>query len=370
MSDKSCTLFFSLRTQFENLGDCIINELSLREFAKHARVSILESRAPEWLLQRMQTVSDISLSSSQSAWYFELVKSLFARRAGFLFKPGHYYQSDNWRALIRSAALLLFCKTFTACGGKIFRAGVSLGQLGSSQEWIQARIARLHTVYGVRDEFSLDYARRLGNKSPVYTPDLAFLLPTSELSGSEASRHLVTISFRSQHDTDESHFLDRICAMLQTVSRSNDLQLKVMQQVAYDAEISGELSRRLECDTEIFVQSEESVQHIFSTYRSSMLVVGNRLHSLLFGWLSGAIPIPIIDRVKNGKIIELFDKVGLGELIVYSDEVEQFEVRVRAVLKEKEQWRAKLRQIHVEQQELLQRTIESCIHSFDATRRA
>ncbi len=177
MSTPVPVVYFSLQTQFENLGDCIINELVIRELAKHARVKIIHRRAPSWLLERLTSVSNVQLYHSKSRWFADLFKRLAVRSPiVFAFKPGHYITSNRAKSIGYSAALVAFCGLCRVQGGKVIRSGVSLDRFGALQTRLQSLLGRLHTSYGVRDHASLEYARQLGARSAHYSPDMAFLL--------------------------------------------------------------------------------------------------------------------------------------------------------------------------------------------------
>ena len=66
-----------------------------------------------------------------------------------------------------------------------------------------------------------------------------------------------------------------------------------------------------------FNQTRSSVTSIFEAYASSDFIISNRLHSLIFAWAHGAIPIALVDERIDRKICDLFNYLGLNNLIFY-----------------------------------------------------
>ena len=369
-------VYFSLQTQFENLGDCIINELVIRELAKHSRLKIIQRRAPTWLLDRLRALPEVEIYGSKRQWFGDLLRRMASRTPiVFAFKPGHYLSSSKAKSLAYSAALVAFCGLCRIQGGKVIRSGVSLDRFGALQSRLQAALGRLHTSYGVRDQASLDYARSLGAVSAHYSPDMAFLLAdaeaTSGLIGSklitaEVARPKLSLSFRKQGPMKESSHVESLTAAIGTCAAEHELRPVVVEQVTFDRELAQTLSNLLSCPVVRFEQSEESVRGIFANYAESRVVVSNRLHSLLFGWTAGAIPIPLVENSPHGKIVELFKHLNLTELLHFSDDLKQLPSHIGQVLSDETERRKKIRKIFQDQRVILQEALANC---FEPTTR-
>lgn len=370
MSNRRPVVYFSLQTQFENLGDCIINELVIRELAKHSHVKIIQRRAPGWLLDRLKAVSEVEIYASKARWFSDLFRRLAWRSpVVFAFKPGHYLSSSKLKSLGYSAALVAFCGICRIQGGKVIRSGVSLDRFGPLQSRLQAALGRMHTSYGVRDQASLDYARELGAVSAHYSPDMAFLLAdaeqTSGLGGTrmivaDVPRPKMSFSFRKQGQMKENEYVERVSKIFAQSALATELQPVVVEQVTFDRALADQLAQLLACGVVRFEQSETSVRGIFANYAESRAVVSNRLHSLLFGWTAGAIPIPLIDHSPHSKIIELFKHLGLTELIHFTDDVAHLPQHIDKVLSNEAELRKRLRKTFQDQRTILQEALASC----------
>lgn len=363
-------VYFSLQTQFENLGDCIINELVIRELARHARMKIIQRRAPSWLLERLRALPEVEIYASKRQWFGDLFRRMALRSpVVFAFKPGHYLSSSKAKSLAYSAALVAFCGLCRMQGGKVIRSGVSLDRFGAIQSRLQAVLGRLHTSYGVRDQASLDYARSLGAVSAHYSPDMAFLLADSEatsgLIGSklitaEVARPKLSLSFRRQGLLKESSYVERLAEVIGGSSKDHSLTPVVVEQVTFDHELAQTLAAHLSSPVVRFEQSEESVRGIFANYAESRVVVSNRLHSLLFGWTAGAIPIPLVENSPHSKIVELFKHLNLTDLLHFSDDLKHLPAHISNVLSDESERRRKLRKIFQDQRAILQEALAGC----------
>ena len=363
-------VYFSLQTQFENLGDCIINELVIRELARHSRLKVIQRRAPTWLLDRLRALPEVEIYASKRQWFGDLLRRMAVRSPiVFAFKPGHYLSSSKAKSLAYSAALVAFCGLCRIQGGKVIRSGVSLDRFGALQTRLQSVLGRLHTSYGVRDQASLDYARSLGAVSAHYSPDMAFLLAdaeaTSGLIGSklitaEVERPKLSLSFRKQGLMKESSHVEKLSEVISGSSAEHGLSPVVVEQVTFDRELAHELSTHLKCSVVRFEQTEESVRGIFANYAQSRVVVSNRLHSLLFGWTAGAIPIPLVENSPHSKIVELFKHLNLAELLHFSDDLKQFPDHLSHVLRDESELRRKIRKIFQDQRVILQEALANC----------
>jgi polysaccharide pyruvyl transferase WcaK-like protein len=379
--------YFSLQTQFENLGDCIINELVIRELAKYAQVRIIQNRAPTWLLDRLAAVDGVETYKSKPRWFADLFRRLALRRpVVFAFKPGHYLSSSRARSVVYSAALVAFCSVCRLQGGKVIRTGVSLDRFSGLQSRLQSMLGRLHSSYGVRDRASLEYARQLGVTTACYSPDIAFLLdapnlaPSKVLSSSHSStapetedsvnvdswpRRKLSLSFRKQGLLKDSAHVAALAQALKGSTTTHNLEAVVVEQVTFDRDLATDLCSRLNCPLVRFEQSELSVSSVFQNYAESRAVVSNRLHSLLFGWSEGAIPIPVVDNTPHSKIVELFKVLGLEELVLLSSDIERLPGHVESVLANEAARRAHLWQVFREQRTTLQAVMADCFAKSD-----
>lgn len=350
--DGDVTFVFSLATQFENLGDCLINDLLLRELARRGRVVVLAQRAPAWLLDRLAEFSSIIICR---AWPRFLREILSSSKHVFVFKPGHCVARPRLACLARLAAVTTAARILRVCGWKFVRAGVSLDEYQKAEAFLQGALGRQHALYGLRDQKSVAKAQLLGIPAPEYTPDLAFLLPLRSTTRGLTRRSLaVSLRQRQWMGDDGKNILGPLAAIAGKL-KADGWSIRVVQQVTLDEKLSESVMQRLGCSWASFAQTETSASAVLDAYADSAIVVSNRLHALLFGWACGAIPIAIVDPQHDSKIAGLFQQVGLQELILDCSHFGSLNERVQALTDCELEWQGRLRSVFLEQQAMLSR---------------
>lgn len=359
MVSENC-VFYSLSTQFDNLGDCIINQLVIEQSAHHSQVHVLCRGVPSWLRVRLSGREGIVLYDAAGKYFVSLFVRLIRRsNVSFLFKPGHLGGRRGVLPLVRLAASASFCRVFKLFGGRIVRAGCSLGpDFSRSEQFFQKVIGRCHSVYGVRDDASIALATAFGIPGIVYTPDLAFLLPFS--NGIGECRGRVAVSFRSRGWMASG--FGSVLGHVQAFCGESGKTMTVIQQVMYDEQVTKTICSETGCDAVRFVQSEFGVNQVFGSLRESEFMISNRLHSLLFGWASGVIPVAVVDDTVDEKIVSLFGSLGLGGLVVLVSEVDRLPEVLREVSTQADAWRKKLSQVFEKQNQVLVEIIERLYH--------
>jgi polysaccharide pyruvyl transferase WcaK-like protein len=349
-------ILFSLATQFENLGDCVINEIVIKKLSERSKVVVLTGGAPKWLLTRLAGIDSITLCSQ---WFAFAISPLQHPRSSgrrvLFFKPGHFAARSGPRALSRLAAVYVLCAFLRWRKWSIARIGVSVEAGSWLESQVQARLGRLFSFYGVRDLQSRQQAAQWGIRSAAYAPDLAFLLQGPSSCTQHQRRHLA-LSFRNRKWM-KMNFGARLARAIGGV-RSRGLEPLLVDQVLHDGLLAQEMQAKLRCDLVSFRQTTESAASVFAAYESSVLVVSNRLHSLLFGWSRGTIPLALVCPQEDKKIIELFKSLGLEMLLWPAEKLDRLEERIDTLCAQADALRNRLCSMFLEQQALLTHVFE------------
>jgi hypothetical protein len=344
-------ILFSLATQFENLGDCVINEILIKKLSERSKVVVLTGGAPKWLLTRLAGIDSITLCSQ---WFAFAISPLQHRRSSgrrvLFFKPGHFAARSGPRALARLAALYVLCTFLRWRKWSLARIGVSVEECSWLESWIQARLGRLYSFYGVRDLQSCQQAAKWGIRSAAYAPDLAFLLESPSAYARHQRAHLA-LAFRERKWMTEN-LASRLARAISGM-RAQGLQPIIVNQVSRDGPLAKAIQAELKCELVSFSQTPESVACVFTAYESSVMVISNRLHSLLFGWSRGAIPLALVCLQEDRKIIDLFKHLGLETLLWPADKQTGLAERISALCAQADTLRHRLCSIFREQQALL-----------------
>lgn len=358
-SERKVMFIFSLATQFGNLGDCLINEILLKQLACNGRVVVLAKDVPSWLLSRLSKQASIDVSATWLGFLRAAGGGICGSRlCVFVFKPGHGVARSKLRYGVRLAAITTAGALLRLLGVKLARVGVSLDDYSPLEAWLQGALGRLHSLYGVRDELSETKARNL-RIAVDYTPDLAFLLPKPTVAESmPRSSVVLTMRQRPWMGSGGHAVLGPLAAVAQRV-QSAGLSLRVVQQVTFDEELSEILAQDLRCERVIFEQNEHSARAVLDAYAVSSIVVSNRLHGLLFGWARGAIPLAIVEEKYDEKIIGLFRQVGLQQLILPISRLAEVADVIVGLVGRQEYWRCRLHSVFSAQQERLRSVFEN-----------
>ncbi len=336
------TCLFSFSTQFENLGDCVINELLLKEVGRYQNLVILGHRLPDWLTKRLEDSGDVVLCRSRLSFLTHLLQQLMSGdRTAVLFKPGHMVRRSSLIGQVRVLAVAGTTMMLAGFGCRVFRIGTSLDAYGDPERLAQTELGRTHALYGVRDHDSLAAAQQLGITNAALTPDLAFLLP---FDSSAHSRNEVGVSFRKRSwlDQDSGTELDQA---IRALKADGNLEPVVVQQVHFDEEVSTKLSGDWNAPVVRFEGTEVSCRAVFERYEHCELVLSNRLHSLLFAWSRGAIPVAVIEARDDSKINGLFAQYSLQDLVIDVKNTTSIRSRLQAILAAADTYRRQLRQI-------------------------
>lgn len=316
-------VFFSSKTQFENLGDGIIG-CELLRYAREKAVVIVDNRSsPAWYDGILGVGPKESTRGQASGFkrriYGNAVRSWFSPGHVYLIlKPGHHYGSIKANALFRECVYLMFLASLWLVRVRVVRYGCSLGPffgLAKSLERIKNKFVYSCTV---RENISLDYMHSIGVDSAQYFPDLAFGLDYSK--GSEARTYTACVSFRTGTLTGEdkayTDSIERHLSSSECLRRSKG-RLLFLSQVTRDKEYVEVLRDRIGAGDSSyhFSESLESKNEILKLYSQVDFVLSNRLHVLLCAASRGAIPLAMVDRAQHSKITGVLEKVGLGDLI-------------------------------------------------------
>ncbi|WP_167759473.1 polysaccharide pyruvyl transferase family protein [Mycobacterium sp. PS03-16] len=307
------TSFLSVKTQFENAGDALINRELVRICSEFSRVILDTSRCPPSFIASMQLdkYSPHVRKTGSAPLFLRLALERFLRRPTYYFLiPGGYVGEKHGRQLLSLVANTAILAAMRLVGVRVCHVGVSFERLGSRHARILAFRSRLSYRLLARDANSLAYAESLGIRVDGLIPDLAFGAANyrSDISGNEG----VALSFRvDQADSQRSDVEILIRHLDEVLPQS--ASFKFIAQVERDAPFLRELAKREYPSGRLssFLATFSDVDKAFDAYAGCQYVLSNRLHALLFGMIAGCAPIPFVDETVNMKIIGIFDSLDI-----------------------------------------------------------
>ncbi len=315
MSGGHC--FFSIRTQFDNLGDALINRELLRLCAGAAQVELDLSRCPP-AFRRQLLPDDIALKehAGTARLLLALLRTrLRGARAQWFLSPGGYLGEIGWPELLRRVPNLLLLALFRLIGVRICLVGVSYERLGPRHLWLLRLRGRLLHAHHTRDRRSLEYARAQGLRPQGILPDLAMNLFDRERPAGPADH--VALSFRTDQQPGQE---EAVAGLLRRLNLPEGTAFLLVAQVARDVPGLRRLEQRLRAEgrqAELVVCDD--LRQCEDAYDRCGMVIGNRLHALLVGGSRGCRMLACVQGDLNEKLRGLFVELGLEAQVLDMD---------------------------------------------------
>lgn len=349
----------NVRTQFENIGDALINRELVRLLAGRGDVLVGMAAAPHSFRSALMEAAPANVRATPSRvifWTRIVSFLLFSSRGGGEFylalNPGGYTGEQTRiaaaKATIKRAALRLLEKV----GAKVVLIGVSYESLGARHLRSISKLASSIDLHLVRDSGSMEYCLARGLKVSGQMPDLAFNLPRLPRSQVVSSRPSIAISLRRMGPKLDS-FVQQLYAWAEVEEFAVEFCSQVRRDDAYQEQIGRGFSVAVGC------RALATVDDALEFYSRQALVFSNRLHVLLLAWRAGAIPVATLLPGKNEKIRRLFHDLEMGSHII---ELSEFDCLVGGPdFMQNMLARDRLNEIFVVQQKLLRHCIDTSV---------
>lgn len=327
-------IFFQAMTQYENLGDLVINKTLLDSLRQYGMLVINVRGVPEWFCQELEIADYERASNHRMGFKITLLvsafKSLFQpdSKIYFILTPGHHYNiSMNFSRVIYLLKIISYSFLLKIIGVRICRFGASIGPFSKIYQIAEKCMAELMYFYSVRDTKSENYAKTIGISKVELFPDLAWSMKLHDAKSNFLENLLikeyVIFSFREYPHALEHPgiYKDRLYLILdeivKIVCRNSQKKIIISYQVSRDYEFCRQISNRYKNEYNvIFIEKQIDVQSIYEFYSQSSIIFSNRLHALIFGMVCGSTPIAIVDGLKHDKITGIFSEMKLMDLVV------------------------------------------------------
>lgn len=301
-------------TQFENLGDIILNSVLARKLAQHGELVTLRSRArlPSCLNQVLQEVATARLSPISLLKYV-MHQRVQGRCQVLCLNPGGVSGDLSVTWLLRAGMYTLT----RAIGIRLMRVGVSFGPLSAGRRKLEAVVMRMTAVVAVRDRLSLEELPVVVRQRICLLPDLALLAEDLQISPRGCdSRTYLAVSLRLHGKAERAERYRRLVPALGTLASAHGLKLLFVAQVRQDRPLLAELARASGANLRVLDADEEEVPaRVKELYASCAALVTNRLHAGIFAAMNGCVPLALIDPATDRKILGLLREAKLSALI-------------------------------------------------------
>lgn len=321
--NKKIKIYYGCQTQYQNLGDLIINRLCLSEIRKRADVKCLTFGVPNYFLAGLELKDGESIESSFT-FYIKLILDLVRGNDVVIWgKPGHIIHNKLSFRMLPSLIVKCLLRLLKA---RFVRIGSTFGPFNGLPLKVE-KYCYNKGFLGVRDINSLIFCKKINFPNVDYCPDIALLSP---YLNNDKKNNVIAFSFRA-NSTDLNSEVQGISQCLRGAS-SCGFDLTPVVQVSLDNQFMKKISDELSICSSFKQYPNNDEEEIFEIYKNSRIVVSNRLHVLIFAMSMGAIPIPIIDPAKNKKVAGVFTQIGLTELIFELNSISSFEDHLSVIL--------------------------------------
>ena len=335
-------IFYDAETQFENLGDLLINKILLQELRNFGKLRINLEAVPSWYRDKIAASSSESIDKKDGKFenqiFWEGLKNALNPNVDvyMIQLPGHYSGSVHGRALKK----ILYFWLLKIAGVRICRLGASIGSFSDERARLERWQSKFMHYYSVRDSLSEQYAKEVGIRNPKFFPDLAWLVtPLSTEDSLSREREYVVLSFREPVSASEDsqdchkHFWTALDRAVDRVANELLLRMVVSYQVERDYAFSKEIFDRYENDYDIrLMESKIDDVSMRDIYSDARITFSNRLHVLMMSMAYGSLPLGIIDPRKHSKILGIFLDSQLDRLVLNMYESEQVSQKINDIL--------------------------------------
>lgn len=296
--------YFVCATQPSNLGDLVINKVLIDEMCKYGSVYLDAYNLPDSfkkpLLEKPNVIDvsqlGFSVKRPSLSGYVRFRRLIRGNNVGVVTKsPGPL---STYPLLLRIAFSLI--NIVGRLGGA---KSVYIGNCCSANYSTNKSVKNLCTdIVFLRSLESVEYARKYLTCPVEYIPDLAFLLQPSTSPFQKKKK--IALDFRIVESEEGIVFKDVkeiVCRFLQ-----RGFDVEIYYQVKGDKPAAEKLYKLLrECG--VTFHDDLVWYDSLDYYADKAYIISNRLHSLLFGAIYGALPIArITNNAKLSKINHVF----------------------------------------------------------------
>lgn len=299
--------YCSIRTQYSNLGDEVINQVLVHRLSRLGTVHVYARGVPEAFAEKVldgapgRVVRHNRLASLCGA----LVKRMFsARRSVIVLGPGDKHGASLAQAFgLRALSIL--------ARARFGQVGASYRTFGRRDRIVFARWGRREPFATVRDARSVAFCKQRAGVEFDYAPDLAFGLGCATSSDSEA--RTVVFTFRTHGPELHRPLMEAITALAGNF-RKADLRLVCTWQVSVDAPYMRSIAEAIGAEVVEPADDRLSMEEAGRVYSDARYIISNRLHALLIAASCGTIPVALLSE-KDAKVAGVFRAAGLDGFI-------------------------------------------------------
>lgn len=315
--------FISARTQFDNLGDSLINEVLFSVARAKGTLHTDCQNVPE----NYKHVTGItSTETYDSSWQF-YKKLIYLKLQGhdvtYLLKPGHIFTlADSVKQIIHDSITIFIFTVFKLIGIKIKRFGASLSPFSPISLIMEKIKAHLTTTLSYRENYSREFLEKNCFKNIIFCPDLLFYPDYQPLKPLQKDTIKIAFSFRASplKKGNDIAYMTMIKDFIKRLSQESNYELIAVSQVSRDTVFQQELIEITGKNIQHYMYdcTVAGRENIADAYKQADIIISNRLHGLLNSAIFGCHPVAFVTE-DNHKVIGVLETAGLNHLILCAD---------------------------------------------------
>lgn len=331
--------FVKVTTQYENVGDCLINRELLRLLAERSDVYLDTKNCPVEFANQLHSVLEHSGQNHKilrGSFYASMLSARLTQRDCFWFlMPGGITGNGKTGSSIKTWATDLPLRINHALGVKICQVGASFGNMSQQHLNLWRQRRKFFSVFSPRDSLSAEYLTKHGILCDPCIPDLAFNIfqdsPSNHADQALPStineqQQIGCFSFRTDQAPEQEAYvrseMQNLCERF-----GPHIRWKPIAQVRRDLPGMLSLCNHLlqsKFNVESVMDIHHDIEKCLAFYRTVNFVVSNRLHVLLMAASQGARILALtgansVDRSSGAKLKGLLKDLGLEHAILDQD---------------------------------------------------
>lgn len=300
--------FFEINTQFDNLGDALINRELITLLSSLGKVNIDTSKAPphfkEWIEPLPTSITKIK---NKLTFNIDVIRSLLTKNETWLvLNPGGVNGEISQSSYIKKTLKFNYFRILKLLGVKLIRIGISYEGLGARHLRAVRNLSYITDVHLVRDSISKQYCQTKSIATTGQMTDLAMNLDAKPIKLKEIETVLISLR---KPKIQETHDLK---PLIENIAKHKIL--KFGWQVKRDKEYQVHLQQKYSPTSEIS-DCTKSISETCDFYSNIDLIITNRLHVYLLALSSGTKSILLISPTGSKKIEGISKDLGLQNTI-------------------------------------------------------